>query len=200
MTDPINNGGAVNPPVVVPPVDDPSKTGNVSYATYQRVLEEAKKAKEKARLLEEEKANLQDSKLKEQNEYKTLYEQAKEKLTHTETTLQQQEEAINNGLKYHEFEKHLGGKLKKKDYAAFVSFDKIIINPETKTVDQDSVKVVVAEFLKEHSALVDFPGGPRLPNQAPSSVNVMGGAKPLSELTQAELEKKLLDMAAAGQL
>lgn len=168
----------------------------VKYETYSKVLSEAKKLKEKVREYETVLQQTQEQKLKEQNEWKQLAEQYKSKLDETSKTLQEQEQSIINGLKYQEFEKHLGGRLKKKDYAAFVPFDRIVLNPETKSVDADSVKAAAADFIKEHSALVEFVGGGKLPNQAAQSF--VPQSKRVDEMTKEELEKHILALAAQG--
>lgn len=150
-------------------VPNETSTGKVSYETYTKVLAEAKKAKEERNALLAEKNLKEESKLKENNEWKLLADQYKEKLDQTTQTLQEQEKSIINGLKYHEFEKHLGGKLKDREYATFVDFDKIILHPESRTVEEGSVKSVVNDFLKKHSSLVEFQGKGTVPNQAASS-------------------------------
>lgn len=177
----------------------PENKDVVKYETYSRVLSEAKKLKDKVREYESVLQQSQEAKLKEQNEWKTLAEQYKAKLDQTSRTLEEQERAITNGLKFQEFEKHLGGKLKKRDYASFVDFEKIVLNPETKSVDEDSVKTVVSEFIKEHSSLVDFGSQGKLPNQAPSKFTAPG-AKSIQDMDVKELEKLALQLAAEGKI
>lgn len=162
--------------------------GKVAYETYKRVLDEAKKAKEQLREAANYKAQLEESKLKEQNEWKALADQYKKQLDSTSQTLQEQEKSIMNGLKYHEFEKQLGGKLKDREYATFIDFEKIVVNPESKKVEEESVKVVVSEFLKKHSSLVEFPGGAKLPNQAGASVATPGLEKDIKSMSREEIE------------
>lgn len=189
-------------------VSDPSQSNSVTpeqkssdvvkYETYSRVLAEAKKLKEKVKAYEDTLQQTQEQKLKEQNEWKALAEQYKAKLDQTTTVLQEQERSIVNGLKYHEFEKHLGGKLKSKDYATFVDFEKIILNPETKQVDPDSVKAVAAEFIKQHPSLVEFGTQGKLPNQA--ATGYVPTTKSVNEMTKEELEKHILALAAQGKI
>lgn len=168
----------------------------VKYETYSRVLSEAKKLKEKVREYESVLEQSKEQKLKEQNEWKVLAEQYKAKLDETSRTLVEQEQSIINGLKYQEFEKHLGGRLKNKDYATFIPFDRIVLNPETKSVDLESVKAVAADFIKEHSSLVEFVGSGKLPNQAPQQF--VPQSKKVSEMSKEELEKHILALAAQG--
>ena len=178
---------------------DDSQTGKVSFETYRKVLEEAKKFKERTKNLEEEKAKNDEKALAEQQQWKVLAEQYKTQLEQTKSVLSEQEKSIVNGLKYQEFEKHLGGRLKNKDYASFIEFEKIAINPESRTVDEESVKVVVNDFLKNHSPLVEFHSGAKIPQGAGAGF----GSRPtesLSEMTKEQLEKKILELAQQGKL
>jgi hypothetical protein len=181
-------------------VQTETRTANdvVKYETYSKVLSEAKKLKEKVKEYETVLQQSQEQKLKEQNEWKALAEQYKSKLDQTSHVLQEQEKSIVNGLKFHEFEKHLGGKLKDKEYATFVEFDRIVLNPETKQVDEDSVKTVAADFIKKHASLVEFQGSGKLPNQAAKNYVPMG--KSVSDMTSDELQKHILQLAAIGKI
>lgn len=170
----------------------------VAYDTYRRVLNEAKKLKEQVKLYEEEKNKSHENKLKEQNEWRALAETYQQQLHEKTKILQDQEQSIVNGMKYQEFEKHLGGKLKNKDYATFIEFEKIVMNPETKRIDEESVKGVVANFVKQHSHLVEFQGGARLPNEASKGSSIVG--KSTREMTAAELKEFILKQAEAGLL
>jgi len=161
----------------------------VSYDTYRRVLSEAKKLKEKLSALEEEKAKTHEQKLREQNEWKALAEAKAAEAEKLKSLYTETQEQIVNGLKYQEFEKHLGGKLKSQEYATFVPFEKIVINPETRRVDEESVKSVVAEFVKQHPVLVEFNTGARLPNEAAKAAHV--GSKPLDEMSSSEIMNEL---------
>lgn len=193
-----SNVGSATTSVPVEQKDD-SQTGKVSYETYKKVLEEAKKQKELARTLAEEKAKNDEKALAEQQQWKVLAEQYKQQLEQTKSVLSEQEKSIVNGLKYQEFEKHLGGRLKNKDYASFIEFEKIAINPESRTVDEESVKAVVNEFLKQHSPLVEFQSGAKIPQGAGAGF----GSRPtesLSEMTKEQLEKKILELAQQGKL
>lgn len=170
----------------------------VKYETYSRVLGEAKKLKEKVREYEAALQQSQEAKLKEQNDWKTLAEQYKSKLDQTAKTLEEQDRAIVNGLKLQEFEKRLNGKLKKRDYASFVDFEKIVLNPETRSIDADSVDTVISEFVKEHSALVDFGTQARLPNQAANNFAPKG--KSISEMSVKETEEYMLELHRQGKI
>lgn len=169
----------------------------VAYDTYRRVLNEAKKLKEQVKLYEEEKAKSHENKLKEQNEWKALAETYQQQLHEKSRILQEQEQSIVNGMKYQEFEKHLGGRLKNKDYATFIEFDKIVMNPETKRIDEESVKGVVSNFVKQHSHLVEFAGGAKMPNEAARPSGSIG-AKSIQEMSPKEHADYILKLAEAG--
>lgn len=173
------------------PVVQPDATnGKVSYETYQKVLNEAKKAKELAKHLAEEKAKNDEKALAEQQQWKVLADQYKTQLDQTKSILSEQEKSIVNGLKYQAFEKHLGGKLRNRDYATHIDFEKIAINPESKTVDEESAKSVVNEFLKSHSPLVEFGSGAKLPNNAGAGFNSKKEVA-LKEMTTSQIEEEL---------
>ena len=170
----------------------------VSYDTYRRLLNEAKKLKEEKKLLEEEKNKNHENKLKEQNEWKALAETFQQQLHEKTRILQEQEQSIVNGMKYQEFEKHLGGTLKHKDYATFIDFEKIVMNPETKRIDVESVKGEVSRFAKEHASLVEFQGTARLPNEASKGASILG--KSTREMSASELKEFIIKQAEAGLL
>jgi hypothetical protein len=170
----------------------------VSYETYKRVLSEAKKFKDLAKQLEEEKAKGTEAKLTEQNEYKKLADIYKQQLDEKTKILNEQEASIVNGMKYQEFEKHLGGRLKNKDYTTFIEFEKIAIDPETKRIDEESVKGVVSKFVKEHSHLIDFNSGAKLPNKSASTATF--GGKSTDEMTPKELEAYIKEQHKLGLL
>ncbi|MCS6281446.1 MAG: hypothetical protein HUM72_12510 [Dolichospermum sp.] len=175
-----------------------NSSDKVAYDTYRRVLAEAKKLKDQVKLYEEEKVKGHEQKLKEQNEWKALAEAKSAQAEQLEKAFKEQQEQIVNGMKFQEFEKHLGGKLKNRDYATFIDFDKIVINPDTKQIDQDSAKSVVSQFVKEHSSLVEFSGGIRMPNEAAKSA--VFGAKPFDKMTPAEMRDYILEQHKNGNL
>ena len=172
----------------------------VAYDTYKRVLNEAKKLKEQVKQFEDDRVRSHESKLKEQNEWKVLAETYQQQLEQTKSVLNEQEQSIVNGMKYQEFEKHLGGKLKNKDYATFIEFDKIVMNPETKRIDDESVKGVVSAFVKQHAHLVEFASGQRMPNEAARNNSSMQVGKSIEQMTPSEVSEYILNLHKNGQL
>lgn len=172
----------------------------VAYETYKRVLSEAKKLRDQVRTFEEERNKGQENKLKEQNEWKALADSYKTQLDEKAKNLSELNEQVVNGLKFSEFEKHLGGRLRDKDYATFIDFDRIVLNPETKRVDDESVKGVVSDFVKKHSNLVDFDNGKRLPNEASIGSNSFNAGKKIDDMNAKELEDYIKAQHKAGLL
>jgi CRISPR/Cas system CMR subunit Cmr6 (Cas7 group RAMP superfamily) len=169
----------------------------VAYSTYKRVLAEAKKFKELADSLSKQTQEEKEKQLKDQNEWKSLAEMHKAKLDAAQKELEEKNRAIQDGLKFSEFNRHLGGKLKHSSYANHVDFDRILINPETGMIEESSVKSVVADFIKQHSALVDFGNKPRLPNEAPRH-GLPSGKKSLEEMNKDETAQYILEQAKLG--
>lgn len=160
----------------------------VSHETYKRVLAEAKIAKEKVKSYEAQLKQAEEQKLREQNDWKSLAEQKEKSYLEAQSKLDELESTILDTVKINAFQRHLGGKLKDEAYFQFVDTKKIAINPETKKVDDDSVKEVVAEFVKRHSSLVEFKKG-KMPNEAGRGSPLNGKAP--EEMSSAELEAAL---------
>jgi hypothetical protein len=171
------------------PEQKPVTNDKVAYETYQRVLAEAKKLKDKVKTYEESLQKQSEEKLREQNEWQKLAEQYKGKLEETSKALQEKDEAISNGIKYDAFRRNLGGDLKSDDFLDKIPFDKIVINPETKQIDEDSAKMAAAEFAKKYSYLVDFKQTSKMPNiaakQTDFSSNDFNGLKTKNDIKNA---------------
>lgn len=174
-----------------------TEKNTVSYETYLRVLNEAKKAKEENKAFKALEEERKEKGLKEQNEYKALFENTKAQLDAEKAKAMQLEESINNGLKISAFEKALGGKIKNSDYYQLIPFDKIPFNPETRKVDEEGAKLVASEFLKNHSALIDFQTG-KMPNVTGQDFSVK--TKNINEMSVDELVKYAKNLAHTGNL
>jgi len=72
----------------------------------------------------------------------------------------------------------LPGQLMRQEYMAFIDTDKVIFNPETNEIEEDSVEAVVNDFLKNHAMLLKTDGR-TLPNGTP---------RPTQRITRAEWE------------
>jgi len=71
-----------------------------------------------------------------------------------ESKYNQMQETLQAAAKTQAVLSKLPGQLLHRDYMAHIDSEKIVINPETNEIDEDSVDVVVNEFLKTHANLI----------------------------------------------
>lgn len=179
------------------PTEQSQQNDKVAYETYKRVLSEAKKLKEQVKQFEEQQSKSQEAALKEQQQWKALYEQREKEAKSLKEELAREKEAANNGIKLSVFERVLGGKIKHEDYYTHVPWNQMVINPENGKVDEESVKLAVSEFTKKHSHLVEYSTG-KMPNAAAARVNFQG--KSPDQMTKEELEQHIINLGKAGRL
>lgn len=165
--------------------DSQNQEDKVDYKTYHRVLKQHKESKEKADKLEaqikelsefkEKMSKAEEAKLKEEGQWTQLLEQRESKISELSEKLnvineenQSYKQNLDDMVKINAFMNQLGGKLKRQEYYNFVDTSKIVINPETGTVDSDSLAKYANEFSNEFKELIAF-NDAKLPNGAPSS-------------------------------
>jgi hypothetical protein len=146
----------------------------VSYETYQKVLKEAKTAKDRLATLEAEAKKREEADLAAKQEFKTLYESAKAEADDLKAKYETLDSGVNNTIKRHAFMKKIGGEISE-DYWGLIDLSKIAMDPESRKVDDASVARYVKEFEAKHSRLIERPGTGKLPNEAPR-----GGSTTLS--------------------
>jgi len=162
-----------------PPVEIRKET--VDYESYKKSVNEAKNAKERARLIETELNELkaanttaEEAKLNEQGEFQKLVGIRDSKIADLSSelsTMKQDRDSIKENLadtyKLQAFYDKLPSKISNPEYLSFVDLDSIVIDPETKRIDQESVDNVVAGFIEKHSRLLDEKKFNGLPSDAP---------------------------------
>jgi len=158
----------------------------VAYETYQRLLDQRKADQAKLKTFEEKEAELEkqrkeleESKLKDEGNWKALLEAREEKLielanqkTEYENKVLMFEQQFQEAAKLQALQEAIGGKFKHKSYYNLVDTDKIIVNPESGEIDQDSVKKYADSFLKEHKELIAF-SKPQVHDRAPGQSGSM---------------------------
>jgi hypothetical protein len=142
-----------------------SKADKVAYETYSRVLSEAKKLKEKLKSYEDEKLKEQEAKLVDEKQYKTLAENYKVQLDHEKQAKAELLDQVTNGIKYDAFRRNLPGELVSDDFIDKLPLDKIIIDPDTKKINEESATMAANEFYKKHPYLVKTQQA-KMPNAA----------------------------------
>jgi hypothetical protein len=154
---------------------------SVSYQTYLKTLEQEKNAKERAKTVEQElnelKASIakkKEDELLEKGEVEKLLKLREEELQkerdQREKTLQENKElesTLVNNYKLDAIMQKLPGKLKHKDYKAFIDIDSVLVDPDTGNIDDGSLSKVVSEFVESHSSLIDSSNFKDLPGDAP---------------------------------
>lgn len=184
--------------------DDQNKSNQdmVSYDSYKKVLGQYKNSKQKIENLESQLQELsefkdkfseiEEAKLKEEGNWTKLLEQREEKIKSLNEQMQSLNEEnskykknLDDMIKLNAFTNAIDGKLKKQEYYNFIDTDRIVINPETGTIDEDSLSKYANEFTNSFKELISF-NNSKLPNDAP------GGSQKLTyeEWRNLPLEEK----------
>lgn len=131
---------------------DSESKGQVSYETYLKTLDEAKKAKEKLRSLEEEKNRVAEEKMKSEGNWKGLLEAREARIKELEeetNSIKSQygelNERITGSKKLSKVLSKLGGDLDEK-YFGLIDISEVKINPETGDIDDMSAAKVAENF------------------------------------------------------
>ena len=146
----------------------------VKYETYKKTLNQEKnlraKLEQTSQQLEEFKRIEQEREekaLQEQGEYQKLLEIERKKREEMEQKATQYEQSIMQAHKLNAFKEKLPGRIANPAYYDFVDLEKIVINPDTGEIAEESVQSAVDEFLGSHQRLIVTKNG-GLPNQAPT--------------------------------
>ena len=174
-------------------VDENQKKDTVDYSTYQKTLAQEKAAKEKARNamseLEQLKAELaqqKEQKLKEQNEYKALYESTVQTV---EQLKKEKDDFLNQKLtatRMNAFEK-VAGKLKNDDYFRLLPIDEIIVEDDG-NINMDSVELVARKTKERYPDIFEAKPVGKLPSATGSMPST---EKDYSKVSRAEFSNDL---------
>jgi vacuolar-type H+-ATPase subunit I/STV1 len=155
------------------------KRDQVSYDTYQKLLSQRKKDQERLNALEKERQELLDrtkqeeeSKLNEKGEFKKIIELRESKISELAEKIAMLE-ANANGLqnelitrkKLEAFISKLPARLVDREYLKLVDFDEIIVDPDSKEIDERSLETLVGTFVKKHGRLLETKKT-NMPNEA----------------------------------
>jgi len=132
--------------------NDNGGKGQVSYETYLKTLDEAKKAKEKLRALEEEKNRVAEEKMISEGNWKGLIEARENRIKEleeenrvTKSKYGELNERIAGSQKLSKVLSKLGGDLDDK-YFGLIDISEVKVNPETGEVDDMSAAKVAENF------------------------------------------------------
>lgn len=155
--------------------------GNVSYGTYQKVLDQLKKTQAKSKELEDviakienDKKSSDEEKLKGDGNFKQLLESKTKELTDAQKVIKDltsevkgYKQSFIESKKINALMSEIGGKVKHKDYYNLIDTSKIALLPDSEDIDSVSLKQYAGELLNDHKHLFDFAGA-KMPSGAPS--------------------------------
>ena len=170
-----NASGAVDQNPVETSTENQQTDDKVAYSTYKKALSEKKNVQaklnelsEKLKAFEEEKRQAEEKSLKENEQYKTLWEQEKAKRAEVESMHNSLNENLLVNKKLNAFDKVLGTRLSNEDFYSFVDTDKIIVD-DSGAIEEDSVKLAVESFRERYGdSLLERKQVGRLPSGAVS--------------------------------
>jgi hypothetical protein len=146
----------------------------VSFESHRKLLGEKKKLagvveEMQKKLAKFERAEKQrtEQELQEQQRYKELLSLKEEELAKKDERLMGMERQFTDMAKFDAFQKALGQGLIERKYWGLVNLDEILVNPDSKEVDEMSVTKYVEKFQSSYPEVIKRPGGAGLPANAP---------------------------------
>lgn len=167
---PAGDGSGTNPPDNQPGGDggaDRERPETVSRDAYDRVLAEAKAAKERARKLEDERRQEEEKALREKEDFKALAEKREQELAEERQRREKLETQWQTARKIAAFTDALDGHLDQK-FFHLIDTDRIQLDDDGKA-DEATVRRAIESFKSEFGELVKKPGTNNLPTDAPGS-------------------------------
>lgn len=166
----------------------------VSYETFDKLLNQRKKDREKLDAYEKQLAELSGWK-KQVEETESIKKGEYEKILTTYKTenetlkgkLSEVQKSIVDGQKYNAFLDKLPGRLDRNEFLQFVNIEQIAIDPETGVVDEKTVQSVVDDFVKSYGKLITPINSKSLPNHDRIG-NVGNQTKTVKKLSDEELK------------
>lgn len=182
------------------------KPDNVSWETHRKLLGEKKRLQESFRetqerlqALETEAKERAETELKQQNRYKELWEQEKERAAKYESDLKSQGEEIQNAFKLDAFRQALGNRTIDRKYYGFIDTGKILMDPETGNVDSTSLQKEIERIQETFPEIVRPLDKRPLPSDYPAGSGSKLSYEEWKTLPLAEKKKRLPEMMAARQ-
>lgn len=171
MSDPNPNVGGVDP-IVGDKSGDPNQKEDKAFlnlkAEKKALAERLAEANSRAEKLEREAKERQDEVLKQQGEYKKLWEEEQKSKADLQEKLAQREKKDLALRKIDVVMKELGMPLAKPEYWNYVDLDRIPVDEATGDVDVNIARQVSTEFMAKYPELLSKKPG-KAPNDAPGS-------------------------------
>lgn len=172
----------------------------VKYDTYVKTLDEVKRFKERTQELaakvaefENEKQRQEEEKLKQQGEYQKVLEQREKELEETRRNNELLQKDINDSIKMQAFVSRLPGQIKRPEYYAHIPLDEIEFDPETRSVNAESLEPVVNQWVANYKDLLNTPRGNKPPGDDPAHSKSLT-MEEWKKLPLAEKKKRMKDV------
>lgn len=141
-------------------------------AEKKALAEKLAEATAKLERLDAETKLRQEETLKQQGEYKKLWEEEQKAKLDLADKLKKKEEKELTLRKIDVVMQELGAPLAKADYWNFMDLSKIPVDEATQDIDRNIAKQVASDFMRDFPELVSKKNG-RMPNDAPSSTKAL---------------------------
>lgn len=145
----------------------------VSYETFNKLLAQRKKDREKLTNYEKQleelsgwKKSLEEQESVKKGEYEKILSTYKTENETLKSKLSEVQKSIVDGQKYQSFIDKLPGRLDRSEYLQFVNVEEIAIDPETGVVDEATVQSAVDKFVKNYGKLITPTNTKSLPSHA----------------------------------
>lgn len=170
---------------------DPNAGGKteqmVSYESYDKLMKQRKADQEENRKIREEldaiKADRErqaQEKAQKDGDWQKVIEaknqenaSLKEKVGNLESELGNLNKSFDDATKLQAVADKLPGKLKKKEYFNFIDTSKIVTDPETGALLENSVEEVANNFIENYGELLDIKKGTTPPADGPNSTQAI---------------------------
>lgn len=187
------------------PVEESNQTQEsnnyVPKKAYEEVSSDMHKYKSKTReaqaRINELEARIkaaEESKLRENEEWKTLYEREKAEREVAEDKRNQEKELYLKSVKLSALKSELGGRVRD-EYLQFADINSIELR-EDGSLSSESVQLVANQFRQNHPSLIDKGPSANITSPAPSSSGVLTEEKSINEMSHEEKLEMLKKISA----
>lgn len=144
---------------------------SVSYETFNKLLAQRKKDREKLSAYEKQleelsgwKNQLEEQESVKKGEYEKILATYKAENEKLKASLTETQRSIVDGQKYNAFLDKLPGRLDRSEYLQFVNLEDIALDPDTGVVEESTVLKAVDNFVKTHGRLITPVDSKKMPS------------------------------------
>lgn len=142
----------------------------VAYDSYKKVLTEKKKFQSRLEELEAKMREKEEGELKSQQKWQDYAKLKETEASELKTKLEEIQTNITESTKMQSLLNSIKGEVPQKFWPNLQGYlEKVVLDPETNMPDQLSLEKAAKQFEADYPECIKKAGGPRLPNDAPSS-------------------------------